>query len=95
MVDCYLYYESELERLNFLDFDDLLVRGVELLTKNRDIANKFEHVLVDEVTDFSRAPPQSDSLLGLGGGAVPRHERTPVRAHQAHGTKARVLDRCR
>ncbi len=55
VVDVYRLYESELHRMNAMDFDDLLVRAVnvmELFQEVRDrYAGAFRHVLVDEYQD--------------------------------------------
>jgi DNA helicase-2/ATP-dependent DNA helicase PcrA len=59
VVDVYRLYESELHRMNAMDFDDLLVRAVnvmELFQEVRDrYANAFRHVLVDEYQDTNHA----------------------------------------
>jgi ATP-dependent DNA helicase UvrD/PcrA len=51
----YAKYEAELGRIDGLDFDDLLLKGVELVQKDavgpRRWAAKFEHILVDEYQD--------------------------------------------
>ena len=48
-------YEERKERLNLLDFDDLLVNTLELLCKNGTVADayqeRFMHILVDEYQD--------------------------------------------
>ncbi len=55
VADVYRLYESELHRMNAMDFDDLLVRAVnvmELFPEVRDrYASAFRHVLVDEYQD--------------------------------------------
>jgi superfamily I DNA/RNA helicase len=55
VVDVYRLYESELHRMNAMDFDDLLVRAVnvmELFPEVRErYATAFRHVLVDEYQD--------------------------------------------
>jgi DNA helicase-2/ATP-dependent DNA helicase PcrA len=55
VVDVYRLYESELHRMNAMDFDDLLVRAVnvmELFPEVRErYAAAFRHVLVDEYQD--------------------------------------------
>jgi DNA helicase II / ATP-dependent DNA helicase PcrA len=55
VADLYRLYERELHRMNAMDFDDLLVRAVnvlELFPEVRDrYANGFRHVLVDEYQD--------------------------------------------
>ncbi len=59
VADAYRLYERELHRMNAMDFDDLLVRSVNLLEmfpEVRDIyANGFRHVLVDEYQDTNHA----------------------------------------
>lgn len=50
-----LAYDEKLAKNNALDFDDLLVKTVELFTKNPDVldkyARRFEYILVDEFQD--------------------------------------------
>ncbi|MAW59306.1 MAG: ATP-dependent DNA helicase PcrA [Planctomycetes bacterium] len=51
----YAKYEEQLAKQDGLDFDDLLLKGVELVRKDRDGArrwvDRFEHILVDEYQD--------------------------------------------
>ncbi len=55
VVDVYRLYESELHRMNAMDFDDLLVRAVNVMECFQEVrdryANAFRHVLVDEYQD--------------------------------------------
>jgi DNA helicase-2/ATP-dependent DNA helicase PcrA len=59
VADVYRSYERELHRMNAMDFDDLLVRAVnvlELFPEVREIyTRQFRHVLVDEYQDTNRA----------------------------------------
>src|ERR1700743_4033903 len=59
VADVYRLYERELHRMNAMDFDDLLVRAVnvlELFPEVRDrYATGFRHVLVDEYQDTNHA----------------------------------------
>jgi len=59
VVDVYKLYESELHRMNAMDFDDLLVRAVnvmELFPEVRErYAGAFRHVMVDEYQDTNHA----------------------------------------
>jgi DNA helicase II / ATP-dependent DNA helicase PcrA len=59
VADAYRMYERELHRMNAMDFDDLLVRAVnvlELFQEVRDAyATGFRHVLVDEYQDTNHA----------------------------------------
>jgi ATP-dependent DNA helicase UvrD/PcrA len=59
VADVYRSYERDLHRMNAMDFDDLLVRAVnvlELFPEVRDrYANGFRHVLVDEYQDTNHA----------------------------------------
>ena len=52
-------YRSILERQRLLDFDDILVRAVDLLGRNRSLRVRlqasFKHILVDEFHDINRA----------------------------------------
>lgn len=48
---CYREYQDHLERSNLLDYDDLLVRCVELLQKHPVCVSNVEAVLIDEYQD--------------------------------------------
>ncbi|KAF7539591.1 hypothetical protein G7054_g2016 [Neopestalotiopsis clavispora] len=49
--NCYNEYQSQLERSNLLDYDDLLVRCVELLRKHPSCVSNLQAVLIDEYQD--------------------------------------------
>jgi DNA helicase-2/ATP-dependent DNA helicase PcrA len=59
VADVYEHYERELHRMNAMDFDDLLVRAVNLLELFQEVrdryANAFRFVLVDEYQDTNHA----------------------------------------
>lgn len=48
---CFEEYQSYLERSNLLDYDDLLVRCVELLRKSPSCVSNVQAVLIDEYQD--------------------------------------------
>jgi DNA helicase-2/ATP-dependent DNA helicase PcrA len=48
---CYVEYEEALKRSNLLDYDDLLLRCVDLLRKHPDCVSNVEAVLIDEFQD--------------------------------------------
>ena len=55
IAELFLAYEAALQKASALDFDDLLVKTVELLREKPDIRRKwqaqFEHILIDEYQD--------------------------------------------
>jgi DNA helicase-2/ATP-dependent DNA helicase PcrA len=59
VADVYRMYERELLRMNAMDFDDLLVRAVNLLELFPEVRERystgFRHVLVDEYQDTNHA----------------------------------------
>jgi DNA helicase-2/ATP-dependent DNA helicase PcrA len=59
VADVYRSYERELHRMNAMDFDDLLVRAVNVLELFEEVregyASGFRHVLVDEYQDTNHA----------------------------------------
>jgi superfamily I DNA/RNA helicase len=59
VADVYEHYERELHRSNAMDFDDLLVRAVNVLELFQEVrdryANAFRWILVDEYQDTNRA----------------------------------------
>src|SRR5215218_2730501 len=68
VVDVYELYEKEIHRMNAMDFDDLLVRAVnvmELFPEVRErYASAFRHVLVDEYQDTNHAQYKWLQLIG-------------------------------
>jgi len=63
----YNEYEKELKKAGALDFDDLLLRGVELLDKDSDMLNKWQnkltHIFVDEWQDTNKIQYKLTKLL--------------------------------
>src|SRR5436309_205029 len=59
VADVYREYERQLHRMNAMDFDDLLVRAVDLIRLFDEVrehyADGFRHVLVDEYQDTNHA----------------------------------------
>jgi superfamily I DNA/RNA helicase len=70
VADVYRQYERELHRMNAMDFDDLLVRAVNVLELFPEVreayATGFRHVLVDEYQDTNRAQYRWLQLLAGG-----------------------------
>ncbi len=62
LASLYDRYESKLHKANALDFDDLLLKTVELFEKAPDILDhyneRFRHILVDEYQDTNRVQYQ-------------------------------------
>src|SRR5437763_7249225 len=76
VADAYELYEREIVRANAMDFDDLLVRTVNLLELFPEVRDRyqqaFRHVLVDEYQDTNHAQYQLLKLLsGEGTGDDP------------------------
>jgi DNA helicase-2/ATP-dependent DNA helicase PcrA len=67
VADAYELYETELVRFNAMDFDDLLVRSVNVLELFPEVReryqNAFRHVLVDEYQDTNHAQYRWLTLL--------------------------------
>ncbi len=55
ILDLYTAYEAVLKKNNAMDFDDLILRTVQLFEKNEDILayyqDKFKYIMVDEYQD--------------------------------------------
>ena len=60
-------YEKHLERNNAMDFDDLLVKPIQLFTRHPNVLERYQHrfkfILVDEFQDTNRAQYQMTRLL--------------------------------
>ncbi len=83
----YQLYESELMRMNAMDFDDLLLRTVNLFELYEEVreryAQAFKHVLVDEYQDTNHAQYRLLQLLVGGGRRAPtRGERVNIPGHR-------------
>jgi DNA helicase-2/ATP-dependent DNA helicase PcrA len=67
MANVYAEYQRRLRESNSLDFDDLIVRTIELLEKDKNVRTKyqekFEYVLVDEYQDVNVAQYRLVTLL--------------------------------
>lgn len=67
IAEIYRTYQDELQKNNALDFDDLLVKTVELLQNNREIRERyqerFRYIMVDEYQDTNRAQFELVRLL--------------------------------
>ncbi|MEZ6095751.1 MAG: UvrD-helicase domain-containing protein [Pirellulaceae bacterium] len=65
----YRRYQAELKRLGAVDFDDLLLLTVRLLTQHPEIrneeANRFDHILIDEYQDTNQT--QYEIVRALAG----------------------------
>ena len=59
LAEAYTRYQARLQEAHALDFDDLIMRTVELVQEHRDVAERyrerFKHVLVDEYQDTNHA----------------------------------------
>ena len=59
LSDVYTRYQTRLREAHALDFDDLIMRSVQLLQDNPDVADhyrrRFRHVMVDEYQDTNHA----------------------------------------
>ncbi len=68
--ELYILYESKLKSYNALDFDDLLIKTVDLLKSNDEIFNyyqrRFRYVFVDEYQDTNRIQYEMIKLLSGG-----------------------------
>jgi DNA helicase II / ATP-dependent DNA helicase PcrA len=68
MANVYTEYERRLRESNSLDFDDLIVRTIDLLERDAKVRekyqSKFEYILVDEYQDVNVAQYRLVALLG-------------------------------
>lgn len=66
----FLAYNAELQRLNAVDFGDIILRTLELFDNNPDILaryqNQFKYILVDEFQDTNNAQMEFLALLTRG-----------------------------
>ncbi len=67
VAEAYDYYQSKLKQNNALDFDDLIVKTIELLESNSEVRDyyqeRFKYILVDEYQDTNYAQFKLVSIL--------------------------------
>jgi DNA helicase-2/ATP-dependent DNA helicase PcrA len=89
VADVYQLYERELHRANAMDFDDLLLRAVNLLELFPEVRERyraaFAHVLVDEYQDTNHAQYRWLQLLTGGGPEPLRHREAEAEAANGGG----------
>ena len=75
----YKLYEERLKKSNALDFDDLLIRGVELLRRVPDVRkyyhDRFRHLMIDEFQDTNGIQYELARLIAVGSTRI---DRAPV-----------------
>ena len=63
----YSLYQQKIKKNNALDFDDLIIKTIQLLTENEDVREKyqekFKYIMVDEYQDTNNAQYLLISLL--------------------------------
>ena len=68
IAEVYSGYQSRLSEANAMDFDDLLMKTVEMLAEHEDILfgyqDRFRHILVDEYQDTNAVQNRLVTLLG-------------------------------
>lgn len=68
VVEVYREYQNKLEKNNSLDFDDLLLKPIELFNNNPDVLTKyqekFQYILIDEYQDTNEVQYTLTKLLG-------------------------------
>ena len=74
IAEIYKKYQARLKGANALDFDDIIMLAVNLLSENPDVLSyyhkKFRYVLVDEYQDTNHAQYLLTALLAGGSGNV-------------------------
>ena len=74
IAEVYSRYQARLKAANALDFDDIIMLTVTLLSEHRDVLdyyrNKFRYVLVDEYQDTNHAQYLLTALLAGGSGNI-------------------------
>lgn len=67
VIECYKLYQEQLKNNNALDFDDLLVKTVELFENNKDVLEyyreRFKYIMVDEYQDTNTVQFKFISML--------------------------------
>lgn len=69
-ANVYLEYEEQLKSQNLLDYDDLLMRCVELLQKHPQCVSSIQAVLIDEYQDTNNVQYELMKLLANARGRI-------------------------
>lgn len=68
----YKLYQEKLKQNNAMDFDDLILKAIELLSENDEVLDyyqsKFKYVLVDEYQDTNKAQYKLVNMIASGHG---------------------------
>ncbi len=68
----YSLYQKKLKQNNAMDFDDLILKAIELLSENDEVLeyyqSKFKYVLVDEYQDTNKAQYKIVNMIASGYG---------------------------
>jgi DNA helicase-2/ATP-dependent DNA helicase PcrA len=96
-AEVYELYQQRLQRAGAMDFDDLLMRTVELLQRHPDVLahyrDRFRHLLVDEYQDTNVAQNELVLLLGSGHRQVCVVGDTDQSIYRFRGADLRNIDR--
>jgi DNA helicase-2/ATP-dependent DNA helicase PcrA len=69
IADVYVLYQKKLKENNALDFDDLIVKTVELFKKHKEVLEfyqkKFKYIMIDEYQDTNKAQYEFARLLAI------------------------------
>ncbi len=88
VADVFRLYESELHRVNAMDFDDLLVRAVNVLELFPEVRRRYADHL--PLRDGRRVPGHEPRPVPLAAAALqPRRRRRGWRPRQPHGRRRR------
>ncbi len=70
VADCYLEYQTTLQKSNAFDFDDLIMKTVELFTEHPEVLanyhDRWHYIMVDEYQDTNTAQFELVRLLAEG-----------------------------
>lgn len=68
VANCYKQYQKELENNQSMDFDDLIMKTIQLFEQNKEVLQRyqeqFEYIHVDEYQDTNEAQYRLVNLLG-------------------------------
>ena len=55
LEEIYKYYETEKQNMNKIDFEDMIIKPIQIIKQKKDIKIKYKYIIIDEYQDISES----------------------------------------